>query len=476
MRGPGFDVCDLPTLGELATWYEASPYRIVNLYLGGLLRFCDNENLTASTLARLSEQGWTFIPTWVGPQAPCSVYRSRFSSDPGSQAHGQGIAEAEAAGSRQVAWVKRSERIGQMIYYDMESFDPLDQSCITAAQAFASGWTSRLHESGSQSGIYGSACSPSIDHYASVAAPPDAVWAAQWNRDAFDPNMSVWGIFCLDDSLWARSQRIRQYTGGHDETWGSVTLNIDSNVVDSLVADLDAVPPTPAPTATPTATPTPQPSVLLETPKLEPLYDEGMCGAGWHLLLNARGYQAFLAANQARNGTIPPDATALHASWQPQIPVDGYYRVEAYIPGHAALRWLCPEADLHNDTSTAYYTVRHADGTTTKKADQGPVHDGWLLLGVYPFRAGAAAEVTLDTATDEEAYTRTVAASALRVTRVENGSPGSEFLGHRRSTGAKFSFSFWSHPYSPDRRTIRISYIHTLACLGKGQNDDCHST
>ena len=57
-----------------------------------------------------------------------------------------------------------------------------------------------------------------------------------------------------------------------------------------------------------------------------------------------------------------------------------------------------------------------------------PGSDGWLLLGIYPFRAGVAAKVTLDTATDEAAYTRTVAASALRVTRVENGPAGNQFL------------------------------------------------
>ena len=103
---------------------------------------------------------------------------------------------------------------------------------------------------------------------------------AAWNRDAFDPDMTVWGIFCIDDSLWARSQRIRQYTNSHDETWGGVTIEIDSNAVDSIVADLDVTPPTPTPT------PTPQPSVLLEAPELEPGYDGGMCGTGWHMSIN----------------------------------------------------------------------------------------------------------------------------------------------------------------------------------------------
>jgi hypothetical protein len=33
-------------------------------------------------------------------------------------------------------------------------------------------------------------------------------------------------------------QRLRQYAGGHNETWGATTINIDSNVLDGRVANL----------------------------------------------------------------------------------------------------------------------------------------------------------------------------------------------------------------------------------------------
>ena len=272
VRGPGFDVCDLPAVSELATWYAASPYRTVNLYLGGVLRFCANQNLATATLTELSAQGWTFIPTWVGPQAPCTSYRARYSSNP-SDAFAQGQAEADAAlAAAKALGLSEADGSGTIVYYDMEAYDGSDESCVAAAQAFVSGWSSRLRERGSQAGLYGSACNPPMGRYASIGTPPDAIWMAAWNRDAYDPNMTVWGIFCIDDSLWARSQRIRQYTNGHDETWGGVTIEIDSNAVDSIVADLDVAPPTPTPT------PTPQPSVLLEAPDLEPGYD-GACAA-----------------------------------------------------------------------------------------------------------------------------------------------------------------------------------------------------
>ena len=423
VRGPGFDVCELPTISELATWYAASPYRTVNLYLGGALRYCANQNLTAATLSTLSTQGWTFIPTWVGPQAPCTGYRARYSSNP-NDAFTEGRAEADAALAAAAAvGLSAADGAGTVIYYDVEAYDGRDEGCVAAAQAFVAGWSSRLRERGSQAGLYGSACNPPMGRYASIAAAPDAIWMAAWNRDAFDPQMTVWDIYCIDNTLWARSQRIRQYTNSHDETWGGVTIEIDSNAVDSIVADLDAAPPTPTPT------PTPQPSVLLEAPDLDPPYDSGMCGAGWHMLINARGYPAYLAANQNRNGTIPPPPdVAREASWQPEIPADGNYRVEAYIPSHDPLQWSCPDAELGGDTATAYYAVQHAEGKTVKTASQAASGDGWLLLGIYPFRAGVAAKVTLDTATDESSYTRTVAASALRATRVENAPAGKEFV------------------------------------------------
>jgi hypothetical protein len=417
-------------LSELATWRAASPYRSVNLYIGGRLHACPDRQPTKDQIAAASDQGWTFIPTWVGLQAPCSPYPSNsFSYNPG-EAFNQGVAEADAAieAARRLG-LAQDDGSGTIIYYNMEAYDGSNEGCVAAAQAFIAGWSGRLRARGSQAGLYGLACNPPMGRYAGSSSPPDAVWMAGWNRDFFDAEMTVWDIFCVSDTLWARSQRIRQYTGGHDETWGGVTLNIDSNVLDSIVADLDAAPPaTPTPTPTPTATPTPQPTVVLETARLDPPYADGMCGAGWHLLVNDRGYPTYLAANRDRHGTIPPGAEELSAAWEPVIPTDGFYRVEAYIPDHGIMQWLCPEARLVQDTASAYYTVRHAEGTTIKVGNQGPLRNGWLLLGVYPFRAGQTASVTLSTATDEAAYTRTVAASALRLMRLENGAAGSHFL------------------------------------------------
>lgn len=118
--GQGFDKCEIATPTQLQTWRTASPYRVVNLYIGGSSRYCANTALSAALLAQLNGQGWQFIPTWVGPQAPCTSYASRISSDLDT-AYNQGLAEANAA--LDVAanlGLTLADRSGTVIYYDLE--------------------------------------------------------------------------------------------------------------------------------------------------------------------------------------------------------------------------------------------------------------------------------------------------------------------------------------------------------------------
>ncbi|PWB68847.1 MAG: hypothetical protein C3F07_21175, partial [Anaerolineales bacterium] len=97
--GQGFDKCEIPTLTELQAWWDNSPYKTVNLYIGGISRACSNEALTSSYIEQLYHQGWKFIPTWVGPQAPCTSYNYKMSYD-ATIAHNQGVDEADLAVER----------------------------------------------------------------------------------------------------------------------------------------------------------------------------------------------------------------------------------------------------------------------------------------------------------------------------------------------------------------------------------------
>jgi photosystem II stability/assembly factor-like uncharacterized protein len=234
IQAQGFDACHLPTISEMQTWWKNSPYRFYALYLGGISLFHECTVPSATWVSAVHQQGWSFLPTWVGPQAPCSPYKNKMSSDP-AVAYQQGRQEAQAASSVASSIGLSSQTTGgTIIYYDMEVYGGASLSCRQAAASFINGWVERLHELGNSAGGYGSQNSY-VPDWAKITNVPDDVWAAAWYTNYYDPNASVSGLTWLQ-GLWINHQRIRQYTGGHNETWGGVKFNIDSDVADGLVA------------------------------------------------------------------------------------------------------------------------------------------------------------------------------------------------------------------------------------------------
>ena len=227
-----FDKCNIPTISQMQTWWDKSPYRGTNIYIGGISRTCANLELNTTWIQAVSQQGWFLIPTWVGPQAPCSKYRYKMSAN--SQiAYEEGRKEADLAAA---AITRIGITENRVIYYDLESFYGATQDCRNTVKSFMRGWVERLHESGVRAGGYGSPCTSYVSDWATINPMPDNVWVAFWNKEAkYDPNATVWNASCLDNSLWADHQRIRQYAGDHTETWGGVSFTVDSNVVDGEV-------------------------------------------------------------------------------------------------------------------------------------------------------------------------------------------------------------------------------------------------
>lgn len=235
-----FDTCFLPHPSETQNWWGNSPYYEIGIYIGGNNRGCkshNEKNLTGSWIATVRQQGWNFIPTWVGPQAPCTVHNFyTMSSDPAvSYAEGRHEAGLAAEAARQLG-LTTADSGGTVIYYDMEPY-PNQANCREAVKSFMAGWASRLHELGNQAGAYGAACASYVTDWV-LAAPytVDQIWPAAWIYPSYNANASVWDVSCIDNSVWNNHQRIRQYAGDHNEKWGSITLNIDSNVADGQVA------------------------------------------------------------------------------------------------------------------------------------------------------------------------------------------------------------------------------------------------
>ena len=58
-------------------------------------------------------------------------------------------------------------------------------------------------------------------------AYPDQIWIARWDGVA-----NTCTSYIREDG-WRPGRRVKQYKGGHNETWGGVTINIDRNYLDA---------------------------------------------------------------------------------------------------------------------------------------------------------------------------------------------------------------------------------------------------
>jgi hypothetical protein len=228
----GFDKCTAAPVGQMQTWWDASPFYDSNIYISGRNRGCSQALLNAAWVNQVSAMGWGLIPTIVGYQSPCSVCTTcqKHSTDAAiAETQGRGEADIAIADANNLGLTR-----GTVLYYDMERYDDLSGTgaCSTPTKAFLKGWTDRLKDQGYISGVYGSPTN-AVNDWINIpaASQMDVVWLARWNNV-----MSVFGVAPLPDNYWANHQRIHQYIGPRNETWGGVTFNIDNDISDAPVA------------------------------------------------------------------------------------------------------------------------------------------------------------------------------------------------------------------------------------------------
>ena len=233
--GLGFDTCTVPSAATMTSWLS-SPYRIAATYLGGMNWACSYGNFTTSWVSKVAAEGWRFAPLWVGRQAPCTNVPYVAKINP-SQAAAEGQSEAKSAVAAARAF---GFGPGTPVYFDMEGYQTGQSACTRAVLNFLGGWTRALHAAGYVSGVYSSASSGITDlahQYGNGSYPrPDDIWIADWNSEPVLTDHAV------PNGDWANHQRLHQYAGPHNETWGGATVNMDSDAADGLVAGLPAVP------------------------------------------------------------------------------------------------------------------------------------------------------------------------------------------------------------------------------------------
>jgi hypothetical protein len=232
LTGYGFDQCIAPSQEAMDTWLTTSPYWAIGIYISGDSRACpDQPNLTRAWIASQLRHGWRLLPLTVGPQAACNArYKkaTRIKPDPADN-----YAAARAQGRAEAGSTARAARAlgiasGSTLWYDIEAFSISGERCRVSAIAFLSGWTKRVHSLHYVSGVYSSAASgikmlDDIADHPGHNAMPDRVWIADWNGKA-----DIYSAY-VSSTTWMPHRRIHQYRGGHPETYGGVTINIDSN-------------------------------------------------------------------------------------------------------------------------------------------------------------------------------------------------------------------------------------------------------
>lgn len=233
--GLGFDQCNTPSQAAMDAWLK-SPYRAVGIYISGYSRGCLSQpNLTPTWVATQIAKGWHLLPITFGPQASCQPRFPRYGNDlridpnpANDYAAARTMGSNEATKTAGVA-ANLGLSAGSTMYYDLEGFDSTNAACRQSALRFLSAWTDQIHKLGFVSGVYSSAGSgiTMLDGARTARTPnislPDQIWIARYDGKA---NTSATDY--LSDAGW-QGARIKQYQGGHNETYGGVTINVDDD-------------------------------------------------------------------------------------------------------------------------------------------------------------------------------------------------------------------------------------------------------
>jgi hypothetical protein len=228
-QGGGFDTCGAPATSVMSDWL-ASPYRAIGVYIGGLNRGCSQPNLTAAWITAIQKQGWHYFPFYVGRQARCVIGQSGNVPITAARAAAQGKAAADDAATqaRALGLPPRTP-----VIYDMEAYS----GCTPQVLTFLSAWDQELPAKGYTAAVYESFSNVGdLVNAAGTITEPALIHYADWDNQATTQSSY------MPSSMWVSHQRIHQFRGGHDEAWGGVTLDIDSDQVDAVLGGSAAAP------------------------------------------------------------------------------------------------------------------------------------------------------------------------------------------------------------------------------------------
>lgn len=227
--GNAFDVCSAPTEAQMAAWKANSPYDAIGINIGGANRQCAQPNLTAQWVHDEAAAGWHFFLLYKGPQAPgtvCTTCTTMSTTDPNDQAiqvATDAVDQAAALGFQP----------GTPIFYDLDGYADGGSNTTTVLN-FLTEWVVGLGEY--QAGVHGSMDSAVQDLVANYQSQdyytPDYLDFASGNGVQSTADASI------PTADWQYQQRINEYGIGQSQTYGGVTLTVDSDYMDTLPHDI----------------------------------------------------------------------------------------------------------------------------------------------------------------------------------------------------------------------------------------------
>ena len=261
--GLGFDQCPRRPRPKMDAWLTASPYRAVGIYISGASRGCrDQPNLT---------------PTWIAPSCPTaggccrsrSARRPRAARVPALRRRPRDQPERRPAATRPA----RDQGVAEAV--KNAAAPPRSASC----RAARSGTTSRATTSPTPLprvvAVVPQRLGPAaararlrlrrllqrrLGHQDARRRPGQPARPVRPARPDLDRAVGRRGQH-LDDlhppDGWSPGGRMKQFQGGHNETWGGVTINIDRNYLD-LTGSATAPRPRPVPVPVPVPTAAPE--------------------------------------------------------------------------------------------------------------------------------------------------------------------------------------------------------------------------
>ena len=217
--GSGFDSCAAPSAATMTKWL-ASSYRAVGVYIGGVNRACAQASLTPSWLTGIVSQGWHYFPIYPGLQSSC-VLASGDATITTAHAAAEGRAAADDAAAQAASLgIGR----GTPLSFDMEAYAP---ACNAQVTTFLSAWDAELHGHGYSAGVYESFTNiGALISAAGSITEPDVIYYADWDGKATTTSPY------MPTNMWTSHARIHQYQGGHLETHGGATIDIDNDQLD----------------------------------------------------------------------------------------------------------------------------------------------------------------------------------------------------------------------------------------------------